>query len=157
VPFELRHRGSGDPELARAVRSRIERQVLRPDEWALGEDDGAFHGVLERAHVPGPAMPDELRPGLLRKPLDALVVLEGVLAEEVIRERDDIRAPEAEGRHLDVNDVQTIEEILAESPLSNLGGEIFVRRRDDADIHLDGLVPTDALERPLLEDTQQLD
>src|SRR5690606_14300454 len=47
-------------------------------------------------------------------------------------------------------------EVLAETPLLHLVEEVPVRRRHDADVHLDGAVPADAADLALLERAEHL-
>ena len=61
------------------------------------------------------------------------------------------------GGHLDVNDVQAIVEIFTEPVRAHVGGEIAVRGGDEADVHVNGLVASDALEATFLQDAQELD
>ena len=91
------------------------------------------------------------------KPSIVLAVLLGEAHEEVVRERQDVARARAQRRHLDVDDVEAVVEVLAEAPRRDLVGEVAVGRRDDADVDLHGLVAADALERALLEDAQELD
>ena len=80
----------------------------------------------------------------------------GEAAEEVVREHEDVAAALAQRRQLDVDDVEAVVEVLAEAALLHLGGEVAVRRGDDAHVDRDGLVAADALERPLLEHAEEL-
>ena len=55
------------------------------------------------------------------------------------------------------NDVEPVEEILAERAVANGGFEIAVRRRDDADVHFDWLRAAEPFDGALLNHAQQLD
>ena len=57
---------------------------------------------------------------------------------------------------VDGKDVQAIVEIVAEALLLHQPGEVAVRRRDDADVHLDRARTAEALELLLLQDPQEL-
>ncbi len=54
------------------------------------------------------------------------------------------------------DDVQPVEEVLPESPGSDLLQKIPVRRGDEADVDLDHLLAADAGDLPLLEDAKKL-
>ena len=60
------------------------------------------------------------------------------------------------GGHVDLDDVEPVEQVLAELALLDLLLQVLVRRGDHADVHLDALVAADPLELPLLEDAEQL-
>src|SRR5690606_33855131 len=51
---------------------------------------------------------------------------------------------------------EAVIEVLAEAPLPHLAWEVAVRRSDDARRRAEGLVPAEPLERPVLEDAQEL-
>ena len=68
-------------------------------------------------------MPETKRPGLL------LVVF-----EEVDDERVDVAGPLAQGRQLDGEDREAVEEVAAESALLDGARQIDVRRGDDAHV-----------------------
>src|SRR6185503_3141233 len=53
-------------------------------------------------------------------------------------------------------DVQAIEQILAEAAVLYVGDEIAVGRRDDAHIDLDGLLAANRIDLALLNGAQQL-
>ena len=59
------------------------------------------------------------------------------------------------GMH-DRNDLQAIEEVLAEAPGLDLGGEVLVGGRDHADVDLDGAVGADGPDLAFLQHAQQL-
>ena len=128
------------------------------DARALAEDDRALDRVLELAHVARPAVARRSSArARVGEAVDALVVLAREAAKEVLGEDEHVGAAHAQRRHLDVDDVEAVVEVLAEAPFAHLGREIAVGRGDEAHVDLDRLVAADALERPLLEDAQQLD
>ena len=49
----------------------------------------------------------------------------------------DVLAPLAQGRQADADNVQTMEQILAEQAILDPGFEMLVRRRNDTDVGLD--------------------
>src|SRR2546423_11874053 len=62
----------------------------------------------------------------------------------------------AQRRQVDVDDVQAVVEVLAETSLLHHLLQIAVGRGDDADVDLDRLHAAEAHELALLDDTQQL-
>src|SRR4029077_290729 len=59
-------------------------------------------------------------------------------------------------RHLNADDVQTVEEVLAEVSARHLGLEVAVGRGDDANVDGDLRLRSDGRERPLLQHTKEL-
>jgi hypothetical protein len=80
-----------------------------------------------------------------------------VAREEVLEEQRDVVAAVAQRRQRDLEHVDPVEQVLAEPPGRDHGGEVAVRGRDDADVDLAGLGVADAGERALLEHAQHLD
>ena len=56
----------------------------------------------------------------------------------------------------DGDDVEAVEEVLAEALLAHEGGEVLVGGGDDAHVHPDGPRAADALELALLQHAQEL-
>jgi hypothetical protein len=63
----------------------------------------------------------------------------------------------AKRRYVDRNDVQPIEQILAKAAGPDGDGQVFVGRRQHADVDGDRFVSTDAFELPFLKHPQQGD
>ena len=68
-----------------------------------------------------------------------LAVLLAVLLDEVLHEQRNVVLAIAQRRQLHVDDVQPVEQILAEPSFLHQLPEIDVRRSDDAHVHLDRL------------------
>ena len=81
----------------------------------------------------------------------ALAVIGGQLLEEVIREQQDVGLPLAQRRDEDGEDVQPVEQVLAERAGGNRVLEVRVGRGDQAHVDLDRLDAADPLELALLE------
>ena len=77
--------------------------------------------------------------------------------EEVIREQQHVGLPLAQRRDEDREDVQAVEQVLAEGAGGNRVLEVGVGRGDEADVDLDRLDAADPLELALLQHAQQLD
>src|SRR5258705_1645049 len=114
-----------------------ERQLAACDDLAAGQHDGALDDVLELAHIPRPVVLSEPLQRLLtdRRGLRCRAV--AVLREEVLDQRGDVLFAFAQRRHVDVDDVEAVEEAVAELVLLDLLLQILVRRADHADVDLD--------------------
>src|SRR2546425_1223066 len=84
------------------------------------------------------------------------VVVCAELPQEGFREQDHVVAPLPQGWKLERDHVQPVEQILPEAPGLHGGGEIRVRRRDDADVDLAGRRGAQAADRLLIQRAQQL-
>ncbi len=119
----------------------------------MAERDRALDEVPELAHVAGP----RLRPKLVEalagemKPHGSLTQL----VEDVTHEQRKIVEPLAQRRHLEQDDPDTVEQVLAE----RAGPNRFIQRRsaggDDPRLHRQGLRSTDSSELALLQHAQQ--
>src|SRR3990167_4348987 len=86
---------------------------------AASEHERALDDVLELADVPGPPVLLEDGEGLGRHPPDALAELGGDLLDEVRDERRDVLATLAKRWQMDRDDVQPVEEVLAQRALGH--------------------------------------
>src|SRR6478672_332852 len=85
-----------------------------------------------------------------------MLLVFGKFFEEIICEQADILATLAQRRHLDADDVQAVEEVLAELALGDSLLKWPISGGDHADIDFDGLVSADSLKCPRLQDAQDL-
>jgi hypothetical protein len=74
----------------------------------------------------------------------------------VLRQRRDVGRALAERRHAEHDQVQAVEEVLAERPRPDERGKIAVGRGEDAHVHRSRLAAPEHLVRPVLEDAQEL-
>ena len=74
----------------------------------------------------------------------------------MLHEHRNVVAPIAQRRQLDRDDVKPVVQVLAERAFRDHLCQLGVGRGDDANIHLDRLVVTDAFELALLKRPQQL-
>ena len=151
-----------EPTGTRTSRSSPEERTLggrssRPTRPLPRHHDRALDRVAQLAHVARPGIGVEGLPRLGVEALELLAVLLGELAQEGHGEQGDVVAPLAQGRHVDVDDVEPVVEVLAEGSLADLLLEVAVGRGDDAHVDLDRLLAADALELALLEHAQDLD
>ena len=72
-------------------------------------------------------------------------------------QRRDIGGPFAQRRHRDREHVQAIEQVFAEAAGFDVGDQVAIGGRDDADVDLDQLAGADRLDLALLDGAQQLD
>ena len=79
-----------------------------------------------------------------------------MLREEVLHERRDVLLALAKRWHVDVDDVQPVEEVIAEFLLLDLLCEILVGRAHDPDVDLDGERRADPLDLSFLQHTEKL-
>ena len=137
------------------VPASSERQRASVRRVVGGEREEARHRVLELAHVARPVVRLE-RLDERRLDVDlAHAVAIGVRAHERVHERLDVLRALAERRHADGHHVEAIEEVLAEAPGLRLGGEIAVRRDDEAHVDVLGAA-ADRLHLARLDGAQDL-
>ena len=86
-----------------------------------------------------------------------LAVVGGEPLEEVVGEQQDVGLPLAQRRDEDREDVQAVEQVLAERAGGNRVFEVLVGRGDQPDVDLDRLDAAEPLELALLQHAQQLD
>ena len=90
--------------------------------------------------------------GLFRQALDRAVVLRGVLPKERVRQQWDIAPANAQRRHVELNDLEPVEQIFAEPTVLYALIQVAVRRCHDPDIDFERFVAADPLELPLLKE-----
>src|SRR5208282_2468809 len=78
------------------------------------------------------------------------------LSGEVFRQLENFSRPIAQRGHLQLDNVEAVIEVLAETLLLDQLLEMLIGRCYDARVDLDRLRAADALERALLQKTQQL-
>ena len=127
------------------------------DEVGLGHDHGTLDAVAEFADVTRPAVLVQRRAGPGVDPLHLLVVFPGKLFDERCGKQRDVFLPLPQRRHVYVDHVEPVKEILPETPRLNLRPQVSVGGGDDADIHREGVLTPHALELLFLKDAQNLD
>jgi hypothetical protein len=135
-------------------------RVGRVDRVAVAERHRALDHVDQLAHVARPRVRDQRRHRVARDPdhplgaVGAAVVALGL--EEVLDQLGDVVGALAQGRQVDADDAEPVEQVLAEAPGPDLVLEVAVGRRDDPDVDLDRLARPDPPDLALLEGAQQL-
>ena len=117
---------------------------------------GPFDGVLKLSDVSRPRIPQQQfhRCGFnfQRRLLRASILLRKMRGQD-----RDVLHPFSQGWQLDLDDVEPIKQILTEFSLFHEALQRPVRRSDHAHVDLDCPCSTHALERPLLQNSQQFD
>ena len=131
-------------------------QIADGEDLAIAQDHGALDDVLQLAHVALPGISHERAQSVAIDTAHPAGELPVELAHEMIRQRWDVLPMLPKRRQRDMDDVQAVEEITAESPRLNLLGEIPVGARDDADVDPEGLGAADRPHLFLLDHAQQL-
>ncbi len=132
------------------------REVGGRDAGARVHDDDALDRVAKLADVAGPRVALEGGEGLGVEALRPLVVGAGEAFVEVLDERGHVLGPLAQGRNLEGDDVEAVEEVGAEGAPLDLDFEPLVRRRQHANVHAHRRRRADGLEALLIEHAQDL-
>jgi len=167
--FELDAIERGSELLAARLKTAVERRRLcRPRAGDLGREHARLeHGprLGERDDPPDLVveLPDVARPGkqqqllhrVLGDPHVPLAIVGSGAREEVMHERRDLVAALAQGRDLQPDDVEAIEEIFAKPP--GLDGQLEVRvgGDDDTDVHGEWRAVAERTDFARLEEAQQ--
>src|ERR1043166_3406757 len=127
--------------------------LLLENRILAGEGDRPFDRVLQFPDISGPRVALE-RFQNFRRHREVAPAAE--LLDEVADEKRDVLRTLAERRDADLDDIQSMEEVLAELAGLDEIPKILFGRDDDADVDLDRLRGADPLELPLLQDAEQL-
>src|SRR5580693_6434711 len=152
-----RGRSWGNAHIVALDLRRDLRKLRRRQFVAIGQYDGAKHGVLELADVSRPIISREQRQRVIGDATDALALFDAEAGEKAHGEILYVAEPGAQRRNGDREHVQAIEEILAETARLDEFDQVLVGRRDEAEVHLDRAPRADRIDLALLQRTQQLD
>src|SRR5580704_3143738 len=139
-------------DLRRDLRKLRRRQFV-----AIGQHDGAKHGVLELADVSRPIISREQRQRVIGDAADTLALFDAKAGEKAYGQILHVAEPRAQRRNGDREYVEAIEKILAETARLDELDQVLVGRRDEAEVHLDGAPRADRIDLALLQRAQQLD
>src|SRR5215831_5137678 len=132
------------------------RKIAGGDRLALSRHDQALDDVPELADVAGEPIPGERVEGIRREgPPPAHLALE--LGEDQVDEVGDVLRMLAQGRNVDGEDVEAVEEIAAEGSVVDHPAEITVGGGHDADVRPLRLDGADGPHLAVLEEAQELD
>ena len=106
--------------------------------------------------LPGHEIEPEVRQGFFLDAHPSLAVFGGGARDEMVDERRDFVAPLAQRRDGQRDDVQPVEQILAEPALLHQALEVGVGRGDDADVDGEGVRLAERVDLAGLEEAQQL-
>ena len=133
----------------------LRREVFGLDQGSAGGDGCLFESVLEFANVARPVVAHEPRERLPRERFGREAPV-GHLVEEMVDQEWNVFQALAQRGNFDRDDVEAVEEVLAEAACYHGVGENDVGRGDDAAIGLDRVGSTHAFESSVLEDAKQL-
>src|SRR5437660_6969472 len=120
----------------------------------IAEHDEAMDEVFELAHVARPRTGRD-QGERFRQELPTLTVLAVEPLKEYGGQDWDLLPPFAEGRHVDLHDVQAIVEILAELAAAQGELQVSIGRGHDPGVDHDGLAAADSRKLQVLHDVQQ--
>src|SRR5437016_8482789 len=120
----------------------------------IAEHDEAVDEVLELAHVAGPRTV-RYEGERLRQKLPTLTVLAVEPLKEYGGQDRDLLPPLAEGRHVDLHDVQAIVEVLAELAATQGELQVSIGRGHDPGVDQDGFAAADSRELQILDDVEE--
>ena len=145
--------GNARQEPWRAHRSR---QVDGGEHRTLAHRHGVLDRVLQLAHVAGPVVAAEQRFRLGREPQRLAARSPRCAVQEERGQESHVACPLAQRRHLDLDDVQPIVEVVAELPLRDQRLKVAMRGRHDAHVHESRRVLSQAPHLVALERAQEL-
>ena len=115
-----------------------------------------MHHVLQLAHVAWPGSLDHHFNGSWREAGDLARLVGAGAAQEVVYQQRDILPPVGEGRQMEVDHVQAVEQVLAKQARSHLAFEVPVGGRYDAHVHRFTDCAADGAHSAFLQGAQQL-
>src|SRR4029453_9264447 len=135
---------------------RFAGEVRGGDELARAGDHGALQRVAELADIAGPVVRDQEAQRSLVHPADLPLVLAVELLHEGLDEERDVLAPGAQRGQGEREDVEPVVQILAKAAVLEAARGLLVGGGEHAHVHLDLRAAADPLERPVLEDPEEL-
>jgi hypothetical protein len=112
--------------------------------------------TFSSAHVAGPGVARERVHDGFWHFLDPTAELGLTSLDDGPHQEGDVFAPVPEGRDVDGEDSEPVEEIFAEAALREGPGQVAIRGGEDPDVDLHGARAADALELTVLEDAKKL-
>ena len=144
------------PEEDRIVRANLGRQMLELDRRAGDGHDQTLDHVLELANIARPGVLGQRLHRLRRDAVDSRAARCGELREELVHKHRNVFSTITQRRNDYVNDVEAIEQILAERPLLDHFSQVTVGRSDHT--HVDDAataVGANFLQLACLEESEQ--
>src|SRR5258706_11970992 len=134
-----------------------EPSLVDPERLSGAQDHRPLDDVLKLADVARPIVRLAELQRLLVDPADLLSRLFRIAADEVVHEERQVALALAQGRDLDGEDVQPVEEVRTKVAAGDRPTQVPVRSGDDPDVGRDRPRASQTLELPLLEHTQESD
>ena len=134
------------------IQNHPRRQIVDTNNTTLIQRDCAFDHILELTHIS--------RPRVRRQALHTLLIGSdsrwswSMLPQEVRHEQMKILAPLSQRRQMQLNNIQTIEQVTSESPGSRKLLEIGITRSDHSCSNFNRLVAADRNHLTLLQHSQ---
>src|SRR5215469_11473801 len=122
---------------------KFRREMVGLDADLRADNDQALDQIPEFADVAGPGITEKNFKRAVREFARALAVSGAKFVEEVAGKNRNVFLAVAQRRNKEGNDVEAIEQILAEAAVRDFLFEILVGGGDDADVHADGLIRAD--------------
>src|SRR5712692_2674473 len=136
--------------------ARRKPQILDADLLGSGQGERALEDVLELADIAGKVVARELVERRGRQPRRGHCALGGEALEDARREHTHVLAAFAQRRHRQLDDVDTVEQVLPEAARRDQRGELLMCGADDAHVDRILLRRADLAHPPLLDRAQQL-
>ncbi|MCY1399740.1 hypothetical protein D9M71_148030 [compost metagenome] len=127
------------------------------DQVVLAQGVGALQHVFQFAHVAGEAIVLQLLQGIRADPRGGQAAVAGKAPEHALGQQRDVLAALAQRRNPQLDDVQPVVQVLAEAPGGDFGGQVLVRRAEDAHVHRHFLLAAHRAHGLFLDGAQQLD
>jgi hypothetical protein len=129
--------------------------MARQQGRAFRVHQGVFQGIRQFPDVARPVVGAQGVERLGGNPDFAPLMAAAQVGQQGIHQQRDVLPPLAQGRHMQGQHAQAVIQVGPECPVAHHGGKIPMRGREDADIHLAGLVLAQPLDFPFLQHAQQ--
>src|SRR5689334_19541501 len=114
-------------------------------------DDRTLYRILQLSNVARPVIGEDPFPRRILEAFDALAILHRESLQELVREQLHVFRALAERWKIDLYDREPVVQILAKLAFADRLLQILVRRRNDADVDVDLLLPSQAPHHARLE------
>src|SRR5690242_1110925 len=133
-----------------------ESDVFERNGVARRQEDETLNDIPQFAEVSRPGIPPQRADGVISEDFFLPAILRGDLAREMADEFGEVVQPLAERRQNEGKDVNAMKEVATEGILLDEIFQIAMSGDEDADIHLRGLIASDALDLSFFEGAKQL-
>src|SRR4029434_238424 len=128
--------------------------MVRVDERAFRENRRPFQGVAKLSDVAGPVIASKCVSCIACQTSRWPAQGSADLLQKRLGQRNDVGRTFAQGRDLDVEDREAIEQVLAKVAALDGFAQIAVRRGDHTDVRLQKACPPEPLELAFLQNAQ---